>query len=187
MSPEPTPSLHPRWTIDRLATPAAQRDLEQLAALLMDAVQSGAAVTFLASTPLGEMVQWWGRVLGPGLDPRAIVLVARAEGTIVGTAQIQPAPAGNQRHRAEVCKMIVHRSTRGQGLGRALLGTLERLAAEDGFTLLTLDTKRGAGAQRLYESMGWAHTGTVPGYALDPDGRTLHDAAFYHKHIEPSA
>ena len=54
------------------------------------------------------------------------------------------------------------------------------LAREAGFTLLTLDAKRGEPAERLYRNRGWIAAGTIPGYALDPDG-TPHDAVFLYK------
>jgi hypothetical protein len=61
------------------------------------------------------------------------------------------------------------------------------LAAEDvarqrGYTLLTLDAKAEGPAERLYRRMGWTAVGTIPRYALDPDG-TPHDAVFPYKHI----
>jgi hypothetical protein len=61
-------------------------------------------------------------------------------------------------------------------------------AAEDAarrarFTLLTLDAKRGEAAEQLYRSRGWTCVGTIPEYALDPDGTTPHDAVIFYKRL----
>jgi hypothetical protein len=58
----------------------------------------------------------------------------------------------------------------------------EHEACHAGFRLLTLDTKRGDAAERLYRQLGWTAAGTIPGYALDPDG-TPHDAVFFYKDL----
>jgi hypothetical protein len=62
------------------------------------------------------------------------------------------------------------------------MAELERVAAGHGRWLLTLDTATGAAA-RLYERMGWNEAGTIPGYALNPDG-TLTATTFYWKDLE---
>ena len=35
-------------------------------------------------------------------------------------------------------------------------------------------------AEHLYRQLGWTPAGTIPGYALDPDG-TPHDAVIFYK------
>jgi len=52
-----------------------------------------------------------------------------------------------------------------------------------GVRLLTLDAKRGAGAERLYQRLGWTQVGVIPRFALDPDGKALHDTVIYYKEI----
>jgi hypothetical protein len=59
---------------------------------------------------------------------------------------------------------------------------LEDAARREGFRLLTLDAKRGEAAERLYRRIGWTHAGTIPRYALDPDG-TPHDAVFFYREL----
>jgi hypothetical protein len=49
--------------IERLELPADEKDLEALAALLVDAVESGAAVSFVRLTH-GEALDWWRKLLG---------------------------------------------------------------------------------------------------------------------------
>ncbi len=172
-------------TIDPLDLPAPDADIHDLAELLIDAVDSGAAVTFLPPLDHERSSAWWRATL-TSLHPKAVVLVARDGRRIVGTAHFQPATAYNQLHRAEVVKVIVHRRARGRGIGRRLMVEIERHAAAAGFTLLTLDTKRGDAAEHLYRTLGWTAVGTIPGYAFNPDGTTLHDAVLFYKHVPAS-
>ena len=166
--------------ITPLARPASDADLRDLAALLVDAVEAGAAVSFLPPLTPADAIAWWQETLH-GLAPRAVVLVARDAEGIVGTVQFQPAWARNQPHRAEVVKLLVHRRTRRQGLGRALMVAIEAAARTAGFGLLTLDTKGGDPAEQLYRDLGWTAAGTIPGFAVDPDGVTPHDAVVFYK------
>ena len=167
--------------IEELARPAADADVRELALLLLDAVASGASVGFLDSLSLEEAEAWWRNKLATA-DPRAVVLVARDGDGIAGTVQLLPAPMPNQPHRADVAKLQVHRRARGKGLGRALMDAVEAHARAAGFTLLTLDTKRGDAAEKLYEGTGWTRVGVIPNYATDPDG-TLCDTVVFYKQL----
>jgi GNAT superfamily N-acetyltransferase len=169
-------------TIERLATPASDADLHALAQLLVDAVESNAAVTFMGPLPLHRAEHWW-REITTAPHPRAVFLVARDDTGIVGTVQLQPVWATNQEHRAEIAKLLVHRRCRRAGLGQQLMGAIEVEARAAGFTLLTLDTKRGDPADRLYRREGWTAVGAIPRYALDPDG-TPHDAVIFYKPLD---
>jgi GNAT superfamily N-acetyltransferase len=170
-----------RHSIERLTPPVSDSDLRALARLLVDAVESGAAVSFLAPLTLEGAEDWWRRVMSAS-PSRAIFLVARDVEGIVGTVQLHPAWAPNQPHRAEIAKLLVHRRRRRAGLGTYLMQSIEDAARRAGFSLLTLDTKHGDAAEHLYRRSGWTPVGTVPGYALDPDG-TPHDAVFFYKEL----
>jgi acetyltransferase len=170
------------YTLERLARPVADADLEGLAQLLIDAVESGAAVSFLSPLAVEQAHQWWRQVI-EAADARAIFLVARDDDGIVGTVQLHPAWAPNQPHRGEIAKLIVHRRGRGAGLGTQLMHTIEQAAREAGFRLLTLDAKSGGTAERLYRRIGWIHAGTIPKYALDTDGRTRHATEIFYKDL----
>jgi ribosomal protein S18 acetylase RimI-like enzyme len=170
-----------RPTIERLAPPVSEADLRALAALLVDAVDSGAAVSFLSLTE-SQALDWWRELLGqPGSG--AIVLVARDDAGIAGSVQLHPSWAPNQPHRADVAKLIVHRRARRRGLGVALMEAVEREAANAGYRLLVLDSKRGDAGERLYRRLGWTVVGTIPRYALDTDGRTPHDTVVFYKEL----
>ena len=74
--------------------------------------------------------------------------------------------------------MLVHRRVRRQGLGAALMRAAEAAARECGKTLLVLDTANPE-AERLYERMGWLRVGTIPDYALLPQGGLCGTTFFY--------
>jgi acetyltransferase len=175
-------SEHPP-AVEHLATPVSAGDLRALAELLADAVDSGAAVSFLAPLTLDRAEDWWRTTLN-SLHPRAGTFIVRdAAARIVASAQIHPAWAPNQPHRAEVCKVMVHRTARGRGLARPLMLAIERHARDHAISLLTLDAKRGSIAHALYERLGYTLAGTIPAFALDTDGLTPHDAVVMFKHL----
>jgi GNAT superfamily N-acetyltransferase len=108
--------------------------------------------------------------------------VARLHGRIVGCTL--PTQSGNQNspHRAEIAKVIVRRSARRKGIGRALMLAAEARAREHGRWMLVLDTVAGSAADALYRSLGWHETGTVPDYALNTNGQP-EAATFFWKHL----
>ncbi len=173
----------PGPTFERLLPPVADADIRSLAELLVDAVDSGAAVSFLAPLDPGVAERWWRESLAAS-PSRAIVLVARDAHGIAGTVQMQPAWAPNQPHRGEICKLIVDRRARGAGLGERLMHAIEEASREGGFRLLTLDAKEGGAAVQLYRKLGWQEVGTIPDFALDPDGQAKHGTVIFYKRLE---
>jgi acetyltransferase len=167
--------------IERLSLPATESDLRLLAELLVDAVESGAAVTFLPPLTVERAEEWWRKTIDTA-GPGAIFLVARDDQGIVGTVQLHPAWAPNQPHRADIAKLMVHRRARGKGVGKRLMETIEAAARDADLTLLTLDTKRGDTAERLYAGLGWIKVGIIPRFALNPDG-TMHDTVIFYKDL----
>ena len=164
--------------IEQLSLPVSDDDVRDLAVLVLDATAAGASVGFLDATTLESATEWWRQSIS-GAGERAIFLVARDEEGIAGTVQLRPASMPNQRHRADIAKLLVHRRARRQGVGRALMEAIEARARAAGFTLLTLDTVRGDGAERLYTTAGWQRVGVIPDYALYPDGRPCDTVVFY--------
>jgi GNAT superfamily N-acetyltransferase len=169
-------------TIERLQLPPGESDLRDLAALLTDAVDSGAAVSFLAPLSREAAMEWW-RGTFESARPRAIFLVARDAEGICGSVQLHPAWAPNQPHRGEIAKLLVHRRCRRAGLGTRLMEAAEDAARRAGLRLLTLDARAGGAAERLYRRMGWTYVGTIPRFALDPDGVTPHDDVIFYKEL----
>jgi GNAT superfamily N-acetyltransferase len=71
---------------------------------------------------------------------------------------------------AELKRMYVDSSVRGRGIGRAIVGALEREARLLGVTRLVLETgTRLAPAIKLYEAMGYERIPLFGEYLLSPD------------------
>ncbi|MGR6918903.1 N-acetyltransferase family protein [[Actinomadura] parvosata] len=173
-------------TIARLSAEEFEQCVEELAALLADAVDDGASLGFVAPFGQESAAVWW-RAQAPAVAAGTqLVWVCRLDGVLAGTVSLIPAAKANARHRAEIVKLMVHRDARGQGLARALLATAEQAAFDAGARLLLLDTETGSTAEHVYLSGGWTRYGIVPGYAASPDG-TLRDCSFFYKRLAPPA
>jgi GNAT superfamily N-acetyltransferase len=153
-------------------------DIEGLAAVLADCVQGGASVGFMQPYSLDRAAAWWRGLAGDVAAGRRALLVAEDGQGIVGTVHLVLAQPDNQPHRADLCKMLVMRRARKQGVGAALMDAAEKEARAAGKTLLVLDTA-SPDAERLYARMGWTRLGVIPGYALLPDGGMCATTYFY--------
>jgi ribosomal protein S18 acetylase RimI-like enzyme len=150
-----------------------------LSNLLMDCVAGGASVSFMAPLTRARANAFWGGVADEVAVGKRVLLVAERGGTVVGSVQILLAQPENQPHRGDVAKLLVHRAARRSGLGERLILAAETAAQAAGKTLLVLDTATGSDAERLYERLGWARVGVIPGYALWPDGRPCATTYYY--------
>ncbi|MFD3571980.1 GNAT family N-acetyltransferase [Streptomyces sp. NPDC058667] len=151
-----------------------------LAALLVDAVDGGASVGFLAPLETAEAAAWWaGAADGAEQGVRDVWAAHGPDGQLTGAVTLVRAGAANGRHRGEIARLLVHRAARGRGLGYRLLATAEAHAAATGLTLLVLDTRTGSPAERLYRGAGWTAAGTIPDFAADPTGVPRATTLFY--------
>lgn len=153
-------------------------DIEGLAAVLADCVEGGASVGFMQPYSLDRAAAWWRGLAADVAAGRRALLVAEDEQGIVGTVHLVLAQPDNQPHRADLCKMLVMRRARKQGVGAALMDAAESEARTAGKTLLVLDTA-SVEAERLYARMGWTRLGVIPGYALLPEGGVCDTTYFY--------
>jgi ribosomal protein S18 acetylase RimI-like enzyme len=156
--------------------------LEELGALLRACVLDGASIGFVL--PFGRQESeafWLNKVLPAVQDGRRVLVVAEQDGRIVGSAQLGCDTPGNQPHRAEVSKVLVHPDVRRRGIARALMAEIERHASERGRSLLTLDTRTGDNAEPLYLSLGYRTVGVIPGYCLDVEKRRLDSTTVMYK------
>lgn len=164
-------------TIRRIES-LTERDIEGLGALLADCVEGGASVSFMLPFGRDEACAWWRGMAGDVAQGRRALLVAESDEGIVGTVHLVLDQPPNQPHRADLCKMLVLRGARKQGIGAALMDAAEQAARSAGKSLLVLDTA-SPDAERLYLRMGWTPVGTIPGYALLPDGTPCDTRYFY--------
>ena len=156
-----------------------ERELAGLCDVLIDCVEGGASVNFMWPMTRAKAENYW-RGVAESLErgERALVVAEDERGEFLGTAQAVWAPQENQPHRADITKMLVRQSARRHGVGGLVLAAAERAALEAGRTLLVLDTA-SAEAERLYERGGWQRVGTVPKYALMPNGPFCSTVIYY--------
>ena len=153
--------------------------MEQLADVLMDCVESGASVGLMKPFTRERALAFWQCVADDvAAGKRALLVAEDAEG-ICGTVQLIFDLPENQPHRADLAKMLVHRRARRQGIGEALMKAAEQTARECGKTLLVLDAVTGGDAARLYERLGWVRVGDVPNFALYPNGGFCSTTYYY--------
>ena len=162
--------MHPAFEIQRLHT-VDEQAVAGLVDVLLDCVVGGASVGFMASLTRAQARSFWRRIAADVAAGHRALLVAVDGKGICGTVQLVLDLPDNQPHRADLCKMLVHRRARRRGLGAALMSAAEGLARECGRSLLVLDAVTGGDAARLYARLGWMRVGEVPGFALYPDGR----------------
>lgn len=154
-------------------------ELAGLCDVLIDCVEGGASVNFMWPMTRPKAEEYWrGVAASLARGERALIVAEDERGEIIGTAQAVWAPQENQPHRADISKMLVRRNSRRHGVGARVLAAAERAAFDAGRTLLVLDTA-SAEAERLYERNGWQRVGTVPRYALLPDGPFCATVFFY--------
>jgi GNAT superfamily N-acetyltransferase len=165
--------------VDLLPAPS-DADIEQLADVLIDCVEGGASVNYMFPLSRSKALGFWRGVAADVAGGGRMLLVARDDGGIVGTVQVIAALPDNQPQRADIAKMLVHRRARWRGIGAALMRAAEDAARGAGKTLLVLDTASGD-AERLYARLGWTFAGTIPDYALWPQGGLCSTHLYYRK------
>lgn len=165
--------------IEQLDGDAAQAAIPALTAILRNAVENGASVGFMAWNTDADYERFWQGVAADVAAGRVLLFAARDDSGIVGTAQLHPVGKPNQPHRAEIAKVLVHSRARRRGIGEALMRAAEAAALALGRDLLVLDTDEAGAARRLYTRLGWTELGTIPRYALMPDGSDCGSTFFY--------
>jgi GNAT superfamily N-acetyltransferase len=160
---------------------AAKAAIGELADVLTDCVEGGASVSFMLPFGRGDATNFFEKIIASVARNETVLVAAKLGGRIVGTVQLVLDMPPNQPHRADIRKLLVHRSARKHGVGAALMARAEDEAKARGRTLLVLDTASGD-AERLYARSGWQRVGVVPDYAMWPGGGFC-DTTFFWKRI----
>lgn len=168
--------------VEPLSAAEYEAAIPGLAALLVDAVESGASVNFLAGVDEATAAGWWRSRAGAVADGTISAFVAFDGERVVGSVLLIRSANPNSPHRAEIAKVLTHRSARRRGVGTTLMSAAEATARAEGRWLLVLDTETGSAAEAFYRSLGWREAGTIPDYALLTDG-TLSPATWYWKDL----
>jgi GNAT superfamily N-acetyltransferase len=165
--------------VRRLDDAEAREHLGGLAAVLADCVAGGASVSYMAPFSHDDARAAFEGFVADAERGGRVLLAAFDDGRVVGTVQVVLSTPPNQPHRADIAKLLVHRSARRRGVAQRLMERAEAEARTEGRTLLVLDTVTGDDAERLYSRLGWTRVGVIPGYALYPDGRPCATTVFY--------
>ncbi|MFZ4877559.1 GNAT family N-acetyltransferase [Janthinobacterium sp. Mn2066] len=170
--------------IHSCTVPEIERQLPQLAQLLLACVHDGASIGFILPFKEPESTAFWTQNVLPAVQGgRRLLLVAEQEGQIVGAVQLDWDSPANQQHRAEVRKLMVDPAFRRRGIARLLMQAVEARARQLPRSLLTLDTRTHDHAEPLYISLGYTVAGVIPGYALSADHSGLDATTILYKQL----
>src|SRR5919108_2170834 len=114
--------------VRRLDAMAVRDHLDALASVLVDCVEGGASVSYMAPFSIDDGRAAFEEFAAEVERGRRLVLAAFTDGEVVGTVQVVFAPAPNQPHRADIAKLLVHRSIRRRGVARRLMEQAEHEA-----------------------------------------------------------
>jgi GNAT superfamily N-acetyltransferase len=153
----------------------------RLADILIDAVASGAGVSFMHPLAKVEAEAFWKKQAADMRAGQTTVFVAEENGVIAGTVMLVKAWPPNQPHRCDVAKLLVHRDFRRRGLGSLLMKALEGKARALGLTLITFDTVAKSPAEAFYRQLGFTCAGYIPNYAYARD--KLDATALFYKEL----
>lgn len=166
-----------------IAQALSDHDLQDLCEATNAAIIEGGGFGWVGSQDRAVLARHFRGVL---LVPDRVLLLARLDGVVVGSAQLVRPPRNNeaQAFAAQLTHAYLAPYARGFGLARRLVGRVEEQAASMGIRVLNLDVRETqAIAIKLFEDLGYVRWGTHPAYAR-VDGRTV-AGHFYYKLLEP--
>ena len=156
-----------------------EKHIPRFAEILMDAVDSGAGVSFMKPLAREEAEGFWHGQLQGIAAGKTFPIIAEQDGKIAGLVLLLKAWAPNQPHRCDVAKLLVHRDFRRQGHATALMQALEAKARASGLTMINFDAVAGSVAEDFYKALGFICVGHYPDYAYSGDGKLDGTALFY--------
>lgn len=108
--------------------------------------------------------------------------VAVEGGRVLGLYILHPNNVGRCGHIANA-SYAVSSAARGKGVGRALVEDSMEQGRANGFRVLQFNAvvATNAGARHLYEKLGFAQLGTIPGGFRMPDGTYADICPYYHE------
>lgn len=166
-------------TILKMTPDQIEARMDVLCALLKDAIDGGASMSYLPPLSDETARDHWQGVATSIASGDSVLLVVMMDGQWVGSVQLGLAWQPNGQHRAEVQKLIVHSAYRRRGLATQLMKAIEQLAIEHGRRLLVLDTEQGSGAETFYRELGYTEAGVIPNFAVDATGQAQATVLFY--------
>ncbi|MFV3093040.1 GNAT family N-acetyltransferase [Pseudomonas sp. GW6] len=173
-------------TLQRLDSTNFANYREGLSVLLLDAINDGASIGFLADPDEREAAEYFAQVHAAMTDGSLLLWVAHEQSRVLGSVQLSLCQKPNGLNRAEIQKLLVLSDARRRGIARLLMQTVEQEAVTRKRGLLYLDTEAGSDAERLYRHLGYQCIGGLPDYACGPDGTYRANAIYYKTLARPS-
>lgn len=173
-------------TLQRLDSASFANYREGLIVLLLDAVNDGASLGFLADLDERGAAEYFTQVQAGIAYGSLLLWVAHEQGRVLGSVQLSLCQKPNGLNRAEIQKLLVLSTARRRGIARLLMQAVEQEAAARKRGLLYLDTEAGSDAEQLYRHLGYQCIGGLPDYACGPDGTYRANAIFYKTLARPN-
>ncbi|MCD8498171.1 MAG: GNAT family N-acetyltransferase [Alphaproteobacteria bacterium] len=156
----------------------AHNDLNDLCDAAVTAIEAGGGFGWLNVPPRETLERYWHGVV---TMPARLLLVARLDGVICGSCQLVKPPVNNeaQAHAVHLTTNFVAPWARGHGLATMLVEGAEKLARQEGFSVINLDVRETmTNAIKMYESLGFTRFGEHPHYAM-VDGKPVKGFYYY--------
>ncbi|MFJ2339401.1 GNAT family N-acetyltransferase [Pseudomonas protegens] len=147
--------------------------------LLLDSVQHGASIGFMADLDDSQARSYLSSVQAGVEDGSLLLWVVVRDERVLASVQLALCMKANGRNRAEVQKLQVLHSARRRGLGQQLMNALEQAARQHKRGLLYLDTEAGSAAEEFYRALGYTRVGELPNYCQSPDGTYTATAIYF--------
>jgi len=171
-------------TVERV-TKLSVADLNDLCDATDAAIEGGGGFGWVELPSREILERYWQGVV---TMPARILFVARLDGMICGTCQLIQPPVNNeaQAHVVQMTTSFVAPWARGHSLAHMLVERAEKIALEEGFSVINLDVRETMeSAIKLYESLGFIRIGEHPYYAR-VDNEVV-KGYYYYKVIDPKA
>lgn len=153
--------------------------ISDLVEIFAETVNSGSPLGFMPPISRDQSLDYWISLL-PELESGARKLVVASSGNrIVGSGQLALSTRGNSPHRAEIQRLFVAASARGEGLGKLLMNALHDVAKENGRSLITLNTRYHEPPHHFYKSLGYREVGVTPGWTIGANGERYDHVTMY--------
>ena len=175
-----TGDFKPQTAVEQL-TEFNAGDLHDLCDAADAAILDGGGFGWLKPPPRHVMETYWKGVL---LVPERALHVARVDGTIAGSAQLQRPPKNNEAQAltGQLTTFFLAPWARGHGLAQRLVESVEAAARAAALRVLNLDVRETQEAAiQVYKKRGYQRWGTHPHYAW-VDGRWI-TGYFYFKDL----
>jgi ribosomal protein S18 acetylase RimI-like enzyme len=175
-------SMNPSISVERVSALSSQ-DLQDLCDATDNAIEAGGGFGWVKLPSREVLERYYNGVL---TMPQRVLLVARLDGVICGSAQLLLPPRNNEAQAFAVQLMahFVAPWARGYGLAKGLIEASEKEALAEGFAVINLDVRNSlTAAIQLYERMNYVRIGTHPFYA-QVNGEII-EGSYYYKIINP--